>query len=91
VRITTFSPTYQDPHLLDDPPAEGLIRAEIPAHTLMAGTYHLNVYAQAEGVSDGIVPAGSLEVETADVFGSGRLPNPGEAATYCQCKWSRSW
>jgi lipopolysaccharide transport system ATP-binding protein len=43
VRITTFSPTYQDPHLLDDPPAEGLIRAEIPAHTLMAGTYHLNV------------------------------------------------
>jgi lipopolysaccharide transport system ATP-binding protein len=91
VRVTTFSPTYQDPHLLDDPPAEGVVRAEIPTHTLMAGTYQFNVYAQAEGTSDGVVPAGSIEVETADVFGSGRLPEPREAATYSMCKWTKSW
>jgi lipopolysaccharide transport system ATP-binding protein len=91
VKVTTFSPTYQAPHLLDDPPAEGVVRAEIPTHTLLSGAYYVNVYAQAEGLWDAVEPAGSFEIETADVFGSGRVPGPQEAATYLPCRWSRSW
>ncbi|MDY3561491.1 polysaccharide ABC transporter ATP-binding protein [Gemmata sp. JC673] len=91
VKAATFSPTYQAPHLLDDPPAEGVIRAELPAFNLMAGTYYLNLYAQAEGLSDAVEPAGALEIETADVFGSGRVPSAQEAVCYLPCAWSRSW
>lgn len=91
VKVTAVSPTFEVPHFLDDPPVEGTVRAEIPTHNLVAGTYYLNVYAQAEGLSDTIEPAGSLEIDTADVFGSGRVPESHVAATYLRCRWSKSW
>lgn len=91
VKLTVATPTYECPHLLDDPPAVGRVRAEIPAHNLVAGTYYLNVYMQAEGLGDGIEPAGALDIAPADVFGSGSIPEAGVAATYLRCQWSKSW
>lgn len=91
VKVTAISPTFEAPHLLDDPPAEGTVRAEVPTHNLVAGTYYLNVYAQAEGLWDAIEPAGNLDVDTADVFGSGRVPESQTAVTYLRCRWSKSW
>jgi lipopolysaccharide transport system ATP-binding protein len=91
VKIAAASTSIECPHLLDDPPAEGRVRAEIPAHTLVAGTYYLNVYAQAEGLWDAIEPAGVLDMVAADVFGTGRVLEGQVAATYLRCRWSKSW
>jgi lipopolysaccharide transport system ATP-binding protein len=91
VKVTAVSPTFEAPHLLDDPPTEGTIRAEVPTHNLVAGTYYVNVYARAEGLADAIEPAGTLEIDPADVFGSGRVPESQIAATYLRCQWSKSW
>ncbi len=91
IKVTTASPTFECPHLLDDPPAEGRVRAEVPAHNLMSGTYYLNIYAQAEGLWDAIEPAGALDVVSGDVFGTGRVPESHHAATYLRCRWTKSW
>ncbi|AWM42024.1 Teichoic acids export ATP-binding protein TagH [Gemmata obscuriglobus] len=91
VKVTAVSPTFEDPHLLDNPPAAGRVCGEVPVHNLVAGTYAVNVYLQAEGLSDGITPAADLVVEADDVFGSGRIPDGRTAATYQRCRWSKSW
>ncbi|MDB5311371.1 MAG: hypothetical protein JWO38_5573 [Gemmataceae bacterium] len=91
VKVTAISPTYQDPRLLDDPPPEGVIRGTVAGHNLVAGSYTLNLFAEAEGVWDAIEPAGEFTIEAEDVFGSGRVPDAKAAATYLSCDWSRSW
>lgn len=91
VKVANVSPTYQVPTLLDDPPAEGCVSCVVPAHNLVAGTYYLNVYVEAEGLWDAIEPAGELEIEGADVFGSGRLPDPHASVTYLAAQWGKSW
>jgi lipopolysaccharide transport system ATP-binding protein len=91
VKVTHLSPTFQDPHLLDDAPATGVVQAEVTAHNLVAGRYYANLYAASEGLWDVLEPAGVLEIEAADVFGSGRAPNPKDAVTYLPCRWSKSW
>jgi hypothetical protein len=51
----------------------------------------VNLYAQAEGLYDAITPAAELDIEAADVFGSGRVPDSQSAATYLAGRWSKSW
>jgi lipopolysaccharide transport system ATP-binding protein len=91
VKVTAVSPTFEDPHLLDDPPAAGWVRADIPSHNLTPGLYAVNVYLQAEGQSDGVEPAGQLAVEADDAFGSGRTLESRIAVTYQRCRWAKSW
>lgn len=91
VKVTAVSPTFEDPHLLDDPPAAGWVRVDVPVHNLVPGVYAVNVHFQAEGQADGIEPAGQLTVEADDAFGSGRTPDAGVAATYQRCRWAKSW
>jgi lipopolysaccharide transport system ATP-binding protein len=91
VRVTAVSPTFQDPHLLDDPPAAGWVRADVPAHNLAPGLYGVNVYLQAEGLYDAVEPGGQLSIEADDVFGSGRALDSRVAVTYQPCRWARSW
>jgi hypothetical protein len=91
VRVTAISPTFEDPHLLDSPPSEGRVRAEVPAHNLVADTYSINVYIESEGLSDCVLPAGSLVIEADDVFSSNRGLENTIAVTYQKCLWSKSW
>jgi len=90
-KVTAVSPTFQDPHLLDDAPMTGVVRAFIPTHNLVAGFYYVNVFAQAEGLADAVKPAGHLEIEARDVFGTGSVPDASMALTYQPCEWSTSW
>jgi lipopolysaccharide transport system ATP-binding protein len=91
VRVTAVSPTFQDPHLLDDPPAVGWVRADVPAHNLAPGLYGINVYLQAEGLYDAVEPGGQLSIEADDAFGSGRVLDPKVAVTYQASRWAKSW
>jgi lipopolysaccharide transport system ATP-binding protein len=91
IKVTAVSPTFECPHLLDDPPAAGRVRAEIPTHNLMPGTYYLNAFMQAEGLWDAVEPAGAIDVVTGDVFGTGRVPDASAAVTYLRGRWSKSW
>ena len=91
MKVTAVSPTFEDPHLLDDPPAEGWVRAEVPSHNLVAGTYAVNVHLQAEGLADGVTSAAELVIEADEVFASGRSLDARIAATYQRCRWAKSW
>jgi lipopolysaccharide transport system ATP-binding protein len=91
VKVTAISPTFEDPHLLDNPPAEGRIRAIVSSHNLVADTYTVNVYMHAEGMTDGVAPAGYLVVEADDVFATSRSLESTIAPTYQRCQWEISW
>ena len=72
-------------------PARGAFVCRVPGVRLAPGRYLLNVFATVNGeVADWVQNAGAIEVEPADVFGSGRLPPPDQGAFVLGHEWDVS-
>ena len=87
-RVVAFSPTFQCPDLLAAAPPAGTVRLDVPWLNLVEGDYWVNVYAQADGLADGIEHACRLRVTAVDVFATGKTLAGYIAETYLPSIWS---
>ena len=73
-------------------PAAGKVVCDIPAVRLLPGTYVLGGLGCRSGVEqlDLIEIAGEFEVIDADVYGTGRLPDPRNGVMLPEATWSLS-
>ncbi|MDH3520139.1 MAG: ABC transporter ATP-binding protein [Myxococcales bacterium] len=74
---------------LDKLPASGRVRCEVRQLPLAPGAYTLSVGMTTGGEQlDWVERYVELEVQPADVYGTGRLPNPRHGAVLVQATWS---
>jgi lipopolysaccharide transport system ATP-binding protein len=74
--------------LLPDLSASGIIECEIPRLPLVAGTYYVNAGCGSQRKHlDYIERACQLQVTEADVFGTGRTPDPNASLIFVDAKW----
>ena len=90
-RVISFSPTFQQPTLLHAAPRAGTVRLDVPWLNLVEGDYHINLYCEADELRDQIEHACKIQITAADVFGTGRLFDGRESATYLPGTWTTGW
>ena len=72
-------------------PASGEIICKIPRLPLQTGRYRFNLFCTVGGeVADWIENAGTIDVESGDFFGSGKLPPAAQGSFIVQHSWQVS-
>jgi len=70
------------------PPGKGSSICRIPKWPLNRGNYHFNVIAYMKGEClDWVVDAGSVQVETGDYYGTGKLPAANRPGVFIEFDW----
>ncbi|MBI1290410.1 ATP-binding cassette domain-containing protein [bacterium] len=90
-RITSFSKVVQDPEAWKVAPPRGRIVCTIPRLSLISRTWVINLHAAtASGELDFVREATSFQIYPADVFGTGRPPDPSLGTVFHECRWEVS-
>jgi lipopolysaccharide transport system ATP-binding protein len=81
---TDMNPPEQIPGMIE----QGRVVCRIERLPLMPGTYSLDLYLGSHNMNiDTIHDACRIEVNPADVFGSGKLPHPASGSIYWPAHW----
>ena len=87
-RIVNFSPSHQNPTLINQPLSQGVITCNIPSLPLIAGQYYITfIIANAHYDIDRIDRAVQLTIESSDVFGTGQIPEKCHGIIYVHAFW----
>lgn len=74
--------------LYENLPDEGTLTCVIPRWPLSSGLYTFNLFSKESGlVSDHIRPAGSIQVERGDFYGTGKLPAQTYQGVFIDYEW----
>lgn len=91
-RLANFSPSHQDPLVLQGAPRAGEVVCRIPSMNFVANTYFITVIsADNAGEIDRVEDCCRIEVLPGDVFGTGRSPTSQHGVVYLPAAWSASW
>jgi len=88
--ITEVGHWYHGIHIPKVVPGDGYVEVQIESLNLVAGEYAISLWITGSGgkaVYDGDVRA-TIEVEPADVYGSGRMLNSNNGLVYFPQRWS---
>ena len=86
-QFSTKPGTLSGIHIPKVEPGDGYVELEIDSLNLVPGRYSLSLWIAGEGtVCDGDVRA-SLEVEIADVYGSGKMLDSRHGLVYFPQRW----
>jgi lipopolysaccharide transport system ATP-binding protein len=88
VQVVSFTPTCQAPGLLRNSRSAGAAQCAVPEITLVEGRYVVHVFCDDGRGAESVEAAGEFEVLPADVFGTGRGPEPRHGVVYMPCQWS---
>lgn len=87
-RLVVFSAGQQAPEVLKNVPTAGIIECRIPSLNLTPNTYHITVIsADSKGELDRIEECCSIEVLSADVFGTGKPPGREHGLIFLPATW----
>jgi lipopolysaccharide transport system ATP-binding protein len=79
-RVTTWSTSYVRDDIPITPAGDFVVRLWLPRLALLPGSYTFYLYATVKGeVADWLLPAGAFDVEAGDFYGTGRVPESGDA------------
>jgi lipopolysaccharide transport system ATP-binding protein len=90
-RIVNFSPSHQIPDLFNNSLNEGKIVCDIPNLPLIEGAYHITlIIGSGADDLDRIDQAIQFNVESADVFNTGQIPQKSHGIFYLKSNWEIS-